>query len=74
MFLLIVAKYFALNSRVNTDDMNTITRVGILHLMIGDTQIAFTKLLDALAIDDRNPKILLALGGILQVSICVFCD
>lgn len=44
--------------------------MGVLHLMAGETQTAFTRLLDALVIDASSPKLLLALGGILQVSYC----
>lgn len=47
--------------------MNVLTRMGVLHLMTGETQIAFTRLLDALVIDGSSSKLLLALGGILQV-------
>lgn len=51
--------------------MDILTRMGILHLMIGETQTAFTRLLDALVIDGNSPKLILALGGILQVSVGV---
>lgn len=36
--------------------------------MAGDTQTAFTRLLDAMVVDANSPKLVLALGGILQVS------
>lgn len=36
--------------------------------MAGETQTAFTCLLDALVIDGSSQKLILALGGILQVT------
>lgn len=36
--------------------------------MAGETQTAFTCLLDALVVDGSSPKLILALGGILQVN------
>lgn len=54
--------------RMENEDVDTLTKVGIMHLMMGESQTAFTTLLDALAFAQSSPKLLLALGGILQVS------
>ncbi|GAB0094562.1 Bardet-Biedl syndrome 4 protein homolog [Sergentomyia squamirostris] len=52
--------------QLNPEDPNTLTQIGILYLTIGATQNAFTKLLDALNIEAKYSKALVALGAILQ--------
>lgn len=53
--------------RLTSDNVNTLTEIGILYLRINDTKSAFDKLYEVTTHYENCSKAYLALGAILQV-------
>lgn len=55
--------------RISTDNLETLTEIGILYLRVNNTKGAFDKFFEVTKLNPNDSKALLALGSILQVYI-----